>query len=417
MNKIFEFVLNLKNEYSSKFNISYDYPDTYKSIVEYWASMLKQNNINDYYFNVLKHIQTTQYDNLVLLRYGQYSDVFYGEYDYMEFWDNYNGIYKHCRSIVIDIVNSKIVIYPFDKFFNLNEREETSTKNVLEKIKGAFYISITDKLDGSMMCARYYNNEYIMSGSKSLDPNNSWRLADGYNYLTNNYKQMLKDYQDTTFIFEYISKEDVHVVIYNEKQYGLNLIGARSEDGIFLTYKELKEIANKYNIKITTLHEITFEEMLESLKKYKSNEKEGYVLHAMSLDYDFFVKIKCDDYIEMHKILSALSSINLIIKHIGDETFDDFFSKIPNTYKSRVLDIAHKVFEYNFKMKSNVTSWCQYLDSYKYDNIKDKMIYITNYVPKNIQGYVREYVKTGNICQNYIKKKNSYIKFKEIESC
>lgn len=137
----------------------------------------------------------------------------------------------------------------------------------------------------------------------------------------------------------------------------------------------------------------------------------------MSLDYDFFVKIKCDDYVEMHKILSALSSINLIIKNIGDETFDDFFSKIPDTYKNRVLNIANKVFEYNFKMKSNVTSWCQYLDSYKYDNIKDKMIYITNYVPQNIQGYVREYAKTGNICQNYIKKKNSYIKFKEIESC
>lgn len=417
MNKIFEFVLDLKNEYSSNFNISYEYPNTYKSIVEYWAAMLKQNNINDYYFNVLKPIQTTQYGDLVLLRYGKYSDVFGGEYDYMEFWDDYNGIYKYCRSIVIDIVNSKIVIYPFDKFFNLNEREETSTKNVLEKIKEAFYVSITDKLDGSMQCARYYNNEFIMSGSQSLDPNNSWRLADGYNYLTDNYKQMLKDYPDTTFIFEYISKKDEHVVIYNEEQYGLNLIGARSEDSIFLTYKELKEIANKYNIKITTLHEITFEEMLESLKKYKSNEKEGYVLHAMSLDYDFFVKIKCDDYVEMHKILSALSSINLIIKNIGDETFDDFFSKIPDTYKSRVLDIAHKVFEYNFKMKFEVTSWCQYLDSYKYDNIKDKMIYITNYVPKNIQGYVREYAKTGNICQNYIKKKNSYVKFKEIESC
>ena len=42
------------------------------------------------------------------------------------------------------------------------------------------------KLDGSMMCCRFYNDTYFMSSSLSIDKNNSWRLDDGYNMLVSN---------------------------------------------------------------------------------------------------------------------------------------------------------------------------------------------------------------------------------------
>ena len=421
INKVYDMVIELKKHFIQETDEStslYNY-GVYSNVIEYWAETIK--DIHPKYLEMIKPIEINQYNNFVLLRYGNYSDVFGGKYDYMEFWDDWDGLYRHCRSIVIDIYNDEVVILPFDKFFNMNEREETSQSIVKDLMfDGHNRVEITNKLDGSMQCARYYRDEIVMSGSQSIDPSNSWRLKDGYSMLTDNYKDMIKSHPKFTFIFEYISKEDAHVVCYDESMYGLHLIGMRNvETGQLVNRNTLESIANAFDIKIAERHFIGFDTMLQTLKMYKSSDKEGYVLRIEKYDgEELIVKVKCDDYVAMHGILSALSSHNLVIRNIGDGTFDDFFAKVPANYKERVIGVANKVFKYNTCMKNDVSGWCQILDSYKYDNLKDKMIYISDYVPKYIQGYVREYAKTGKICTNYIKKRNlnSYIKLNEIES-
>lgn len=418
INKIYDLVLKLKKDFINQYNIiDYDKHE-YSSCVEYWAH--KVNDKHPEYYEILNSVQTSQYNNLVLLRYGNYSDVFGGECDYVEFWDSFDGIYRHCRSIVIDVENDEIVILPFDKFFNLNEIEETNENVVRQKISEALKnefsdIDITNKLDGSMQCARYYKGNFIMSGSQSINPEQSWRLKDGYSMLNDDYKKLLRSFPNHTFIFEYISKEDVHVVNYNEDMYGLHLIGARNvKTGLSSTHKILKVLAENYNIKISERHNISFDEMLNSLSKYKSNEKEGYVIHISKLNEDFFVKIKCDDYVQMHKILSAISSVNLIIKSIGNDTFDDLLSKVPEVYRGRVLELANKVFKYNAILTKTFNDFCTKVDGIE-GELKDKMIWITTNVPKEVQGQVREYVKSGKKHVNFIKKKNTYIKMGEIE--
>ena len=119
--------------------------------------------LNDSTYNsIFKPIQFLQKDSLVLFRYGNYSDVFSGETEfgasYTQFWDMYDGIYRTMRSIVINIDTLEVVTYPFDKFFNLDEMEETNINTIREFIKKAKSIEISDKLDGSMACVRYYNN-------------------------------------------------------------------------------------------------------------------------------------------------------------------------------------------------------------------------------------------------------------------
>lgn len=415
-NKIFNIVIDIKNDYISKFgeHSLYEKGEETSCVIN-WVKKLDYEKYN----MIFDPIQTNQYifnDSVfVLIRYGQYTDVFGGEseYSFTGFWDLYDCIYRECRSIVIDVKNEKIAILPFDKFFNLNEKEETSIELVRERINNAKSVEISDKLDGSLQALRYYNNDYIMCGSQAIDPENSWRLSDGYKLLTDNIKKLAKDYSDYTLIFEFITKEDAHVVVYSEKDYGLHLIGMRNhENGEILTYKEVIKLANEYNILTTEVFDRTLDDIINSLDEKKSNEKEGFVLNIDS----FQVKIKYNDYLAMHNILSAISSINLIIKHIGDNTFDDMISKIPDAYKNRVLEVAKKVYKYNNVMKCNVLYWAEALDFYEYTNLKDKMIYITEYVPKEFQGYVREYAKTGKIADNYVKKKNGgYKKMYEIE--
>jgi hypothetical protein len=403
-------ITDIKEKYINKFNaITYNKGD-YETCLIRWIAELN----DELYLSMFESIQTSQNGELVLVRYGEYSDVFGGESEivYGEFWDRFDNFYRECRSIVINVVSDEIAILPFNKFFNINELDETNIDVVKERMLNAKSIEITDKLDGSMQCARFYNNKIIMSGSKSLSVNDSWRLADGYKMLTTNenYVQMLTENPDLTFIFEYLSYEDSHVVIYSEDDYGLHLIGVRNTiTGELYSYNVMLDYAKKYNVKTTTLFvDKTLDEIMESLDDYKSNEKEGFVLNIDN----FMVKIKYNDYVAMHKILSQISSINLIIKAIGDGIFDDFISKIPTSYRQRVLDVAKKIFKYISLINADIEKY--YNQTIELEFV-EKMKYIQQNAPKSLQGMIINKVKGNEI--NVIKRKSgNYIKIKEIEN-
>ena len=83
---------------------------------------------------------------------------------------------KTCRSLVIDVVNDCIILAPYKKFFNIGEVEESSLENVQARINAAKCIEFSNKLDGSMQSATWYNGEIVMAGSQMPDPELSWNL-------------------------------------------------------------------------------------------------------------------------------------------------------------------------------------------------------------------------------------------------
>ena len=214
MNKFIE----IKNEFHKRMGyVTYDM-DGKKTCLELWVECLNNiEPINQYpeYTDLLSRLELNQNGQFLLLRYGQYSDIYNGEVDNSgeELWSIYDGFYRECRSIVIDIVNDKIVLCPFAKFFNINELEETSLENIQSRIGNAKTVEFSNKLDGSMQSATWYNGQIIMAGSQSINPNTSWRLQDGYKmiYQLPGYERMLREYPNITFIFEYISLKDTPV--------------------------------------------------------------------------------------------------------------------------------------------------------------------------------------------------------------
>jgi hypothetical protein len=95
---------------------------------------------------------------------------------------------------------------------------------------------------------------------------------------------------------------------------------------------------------------------------------------------------------------------------------DDFISKVPEKYRNRVWEIANKIFKYNSTLKLIFDDYCKEVDKIDGD-LKEKMIWITNHVSKEVQGQVREYVKSGKKHNNFVKKKHgNYIKLLEVEN-
>ncbi|GAA0102559.1 hypothetical protein UT300012_32740 [Paraclostridium bifermentans] len=372
------------------------------SPINTFEEMLEIVNIKEYN-ELFDCLQLNQFNEFLLIRYGL-AEMQKG------MWEDENSIYRECRSVVIDLKNECLVITPFKKFFNLDEVKENKLDNVLKKINEANIVEIVDKLDGSMQCARWYNDNVFMSGSMAININNSWRLQDGMSMLTKNHKTMLKENPEYTFVFEYISMKDAHVVLYNKEQEGLYLIGIRDVNtGIQLNYRDIKEFSKRYNVHMAKIENIKIDEVLKNMKIFKSNEKEGWILNIDG----HLIKIKCDDYVHLHRLLDKFSSVNVIIENVAEGRIDDMLSKVPESYIHRITQISDKIINWRDETLKNID---KYYGLAPKTNTKEFMIWVDNEVPCEIKGYVK--LKYKGIGFNVLKRKvEGYKKLKDLGIC
>ena len=392
--------LEIKNKAAATGQDLWNYNRNIETCLAYWARLTGE----PVYTEMLRNLELCEFKNLLLLKYANVTEaVLDGETVSPDaFWDLYDGLYRECRSVVIDIVRECLVLTPFRKFRNINESEETSYENVRDRISRASCVEVSDKLDGSMQSARFYQGEIVMAGSQSLDPDFSWRLKDGLRMLKSlpGYEKMLRDNPDLTFIFEYISKQDRHVVQYDTE--GLFLTGVRSVlDDREASYREVLDFASRYEIPATRLFDKTLDEVMGELDDRAASEAEGFVLNIDG----FKVKIKYNDYVFMHKTLGSMTSMNLIIDSISEGRFDDVFSKIPAPYKGGVATKAEAVRRYKEEMEKKIDE--AYSRAPKGDR-KEFMIWVSENVDRGLQGFVRD--KYLGRPYNVLKKK--YVKGK-----
>lgn len=346
---------------------------------------------NEEYNNIFEPLQVNQHGSLLLIRYGL-AEMQKG------MWEDPKSIYRECRSVVIDIDKEELVIAPFMKFFNLNEVEENKIERIMEEYEES-EPEIVDKLDGSMQCASIYNGEVFMSGSMSIHPANSWRLRDSYEFLTDNYKIMIKNHPEYTFIFEFISLRDAHVVKYQKEDEGLYLIGMRDKrDGSLMWRNAMSVIAERYNVPLAQEEEITLPDLLEKMKTLKSCEKEGWVIRFY-LNHP--IKIKCDDYVQIHRLLDKYSSVNVVIQNVAEDRIDDMMSKIPDAHKEKLQKIVDRILNWKENKERGINM--MYKAAPK-GSTKEFMIWVDQNCPSDLAGYIKaEYLgKPYNLLKNKV---------------
>lgn len=371
--------------------------------IEEWMETLKEIAPTTKELKIMEPLQVNQYEDLVLIRFGLAEMQDKGG----EMWSDENSIYRECRSVVIDIRTFEIVQAPFRKFFNFNEVEENLEENVVKEIASAKSVEFTNKLDGSMQCATMYKGEILLTGSMAISPKNSWRLEEGYKLLTDNHRKMIEALPSLTFIFEFISLKDPHVVVYTKEQEGLYLIGIRDKrNGRQLSYKEVKGVADFFKVPMTEIEKITLQEALEKAKSLKCCDKEGWVV---SID-GHMIKLKCDDFVKIHRSLDIISSVNVIIESIAESTYDDLISKLPKGYRERAEIVAKKIFKYVAEKNTQIYSY--YNEVKHISDEREAMKYITLNVPRECAEYVRNLYRGYDF--NVLKTRSRYKKLKEL---
>lgn len=215
-----------------------------------------------------------------------------------------------CRGLILD-ENYTVVAHSIPKFFNVEEVGYSALPN--ESFK------VFEKMDGSLGILYWLENTPYIATRGSFTSKQAKKAND---LLQNKYASVIKNLDKSkTYVFEIIYPENRIIVDYGTEE-ALVLIA-------IVDTKTGKAEAIK-NIGFP-LPEIYHYNSLRALKALNWKNKEGFVIQY---ENGFRVKIKFEDYIDLHKIVTQISSLTIweTLKEEGELTQwiedvpDEFFT-------------------------------------------------------------------------------------------
>lgn len=310
---------------------------------------LTDNQLLRYLAIVLRTVTYLQKDNLLLLKYSK------------TIWNTgWHNLAKQCRGKVIDLNTRQYVVYPFNKFFNLNEVgvKETELENIYDLLDNADYISVTDKKDGSAIIVTNHKGQIIVNTNGEFD-NEQTRLAKGL--LNKKYKYFYENIPEGyTFIFELIHPKNRIVLDYGDEQ-TLYLLAVRDLETLKLKkYSELVKIAEQYHLDITESFEFSNLDSFIEKTEESDNIKEGWVFRVINGDTDMMFKLKYQEYFRLSRIKS-IPSLKKVYTLLQADKLDDVLSVAEGDIKDTVMADVQILFDYIEKFKDLVKEDSDYL--------------------------------------------------------
>lgn len=262
----------------------------------------------------------------------------------------WNNMTTQARGLFIDINNYLVVARSYNKFFNIDEREETKYDNLKKNL--SYPINFYLKYNGFLGILSTYNNEFIFCTKSQLSGEYSDYFKNIFNKLFNKkqqnaIKKRLLD-NETSMIFEVVdSINDKHIIEYKKDKLVLLDEIYNSINYSKTKYAELKEFADKNKIEIkelvytaNDLEEFTriFSDIEQEEYKLNNNYIEGFVIEDNS---NFMFKYKTKYYKKWKllraKMENAIRNNDYNLK--GNDEFEkSFITHIANKYKDKNID-------------------------------------------------------------------------------
>lgn len=228
----------------------------------------------------------------------------------------WNDLTVTARGLYIDTIKNKIVLRGYSKFWNIDERDETSMFELRKKL--VFPVQAYLKENGFLGLVSVYNNELILSTKSKLDGiHNEWFKEIFDNSLSEESKNKLKSYlaeNDSTAVFEVIDcKNDPHIIEYGENKIVLLDIIKNTLKTERTPFKTLVQVANNIGLNckkhvFTIKNYDDFVDIVDACKKetYTLNREyiEGYVFE----DSDGYMTKLKTGYYQFWKHMRSIAS-------------------------------------------------------------------------------------------------------------
>lgn len=221
---------------------------------------------------------------------------------YKEHWDK---VTTKARGLYLDNITGEVVARSYDKFFNLEENEETSLKSLSKNLK--FPVDVFIKENGYLGIVSVVNDELFITTKSNPDAEYAQNFKKLFYKLVKN-PEKIKEYikeNNCSLVFEVIDTvNDPHIIEYKEDK--IVLLDIISNDIKFerIPYSILVMTARDLGLKVKKLYKSlhSFEELntfIDETKKEETyypaslkalNHIEGFVLSDAN-DYQFKLKL------------------------------------------------------------------------------------------------------------------------------
>ena len=278
--------------------------------------------------------------------------------------DSFDYAIRHeCRGIVFD-KHGKLISRPFQKFFNLGERPETQPN----KIDLSKSHKILVKEDGSMIRPVMVNNELVFMTRKGITDvaEQAWNECKPSKLFQAWMVDFLK--RGFTPIFEYVSPNNKIVLDYEKPE--LILLGIRNN----LTGQYLQDLNHSL---ITSLN---FNDPVQL--HYHTKHQTGIEGYVVRFEDGHMIKIKCDDYVNLHRTIDIFESEKNILKIILTGKSDDLYAALTEVKQKRLKEYENAV---NHRVQATSEIVRRGVDIMKNRSQKDFAIWVN----KNLQSKYR----------------------------
>ena len=205
----------------------------------------------------------------------------------------WNELTCKSRGLFVDTVKEKVVARGYEKFFNINEVQETKFEHLLVKFKNK-HITCFKKENGFLGILSFVNNELFFA-SKST---NTGDYVEYFKTIFNNSKikreeliNYLKEH-DVTLLFEVIDVEnDPHIIEYPQSKIVLLDIVHNDFEFYKEPYEKVKELAEIINCECKTIYK-EFDNIKDFHRWYIDNTDED----DLSKNDIEGVVIECDNF-------------------------------------------------------------------------------------------------------------------------
>lgn len=244
-----------------------------------------------------------------------------------------------CRGLIVDN-NGKIAGRGFEKFFNWEEHQKSELPG------SGDHIEITKKMDGSLLIVFRYNNQVVYSTRGSFYSDQAIAGGELFRKLYN--EDWIED--GKTYLFEFIGPENRIVVQYEQMDL-IHIAVINNFNGY-----DLPRDTRFKTIEVFDVDGGLFSyELFEKLKILNNSNEEGYVIRQISDGTypDWRCKIKFDDYIKLHRILTGVSnktvweilrdnsSLDTMIEICPDE-FNIWLRKVKEELENQYMNLETK---------------------------------------------------------------------------
>lgn len=255
-----------------------------------------------------------------------------------------------CRGLVTDDETGEIVARPFKKFWNIEEKKHTPTKD--------FYV--LEKMDGSLGIVFNYKGEWIFASRGSFISDQALK---GIEFMDEKIHELLAFPLDTryTYMFEIIYKENRIVVDYKDYE-GLVLLGViDTETGSEMPYEWINDYSMLFDI-------VPIYPGIEDISKLKSSVKddaEGFVVVFSNGDK---MKVKGEEYFRLHKIMTEVSTTAVWGVLSNGDSYEDLLIDVPDEFDKKIKEYIKELREsYEIHRYEFVSRFGMYLEFHDWE--------------------------------------------------